>query len=233
VATAVDAVLRGEEPSPELRSRDVDGQIQITQPTPRDITPSAASRRGQAGGPARQDSGRVARSPATLTNPRRIFPFGVSRNRLEDAIGNLGVPAVIVRDMQEAQLVMTLKNYYRQNIQRLRQAEERGIPVYVLRNNTVTQMERQLANIFNLRLDAESDTGGNGQYEYVEEPSLEDVLLDTETAITEVMNGQRDTVELAPQNSYIRRLQHQLADRYNLRSESRGIEPHRRVRISR
>jgi predicted RNA-binding protein Jag len=47
------------------------------------------------------------------------------------------------------------------------------------------------------------------------------------------MNGEQDTVELEPQNSYIRRLQHQLADRYNLHSESRGDEPHRRVRISR
>jgi hypothetical protein len=162
---------------------------------------------------------------------QRIFPFGVSRNRLEDAINRLHVPAVIVRDMSEATLVMTLKNYYRQSANRLRQAEERGVPVYVLRNNTITQMERQLATIFNLHLEEDNERWSS--ITYANDNKLEDVLLDTETAITEVVNGERETIELAPQNSYIRRLQHQLADRYNLHSESRGNEPHRRVRISR
>jgi predicted RNA-binding protein Jag len=38
-------------------------------------------------------------------------------------------------------------------------------------------------------------------------------------------------IELAPQTSYIRRLQHQVAERYNLLSRSRGKEPHRHVEI--
>jgi len=38
-------------------------------------------------------------------------------------------------------------------------------------------------------------------------------------------------VELAPQNAYIRRLQHQMAERFNLGSRSTGKEPRRRVRI--
>jgi stage III sporulation protein SpoIIIAA len=241
VASAVDAVLRGEEPQPELRSRDADGQVQITTPPPRNPPQDApfGSRRTSFGNGSRSSTpnARTARQ-ATSQQPNqqgvgqpvhRIFPFGVSRNRLEDAIGRMHVPAVIVRDMQDATLVMTLKNYYRQSAQRLRQAEERGVPVYVLRNNTITQIERQLASIFQLRPDDDAtDVWGTDPNR-----SLEDVLLDTETAITQVVNGEQDTVELAPQNSYIRRLQHQLADRYNLHSESRGSEPHRRVRISR
>jgi predicted RNA-binding protein Jag len=58
-------------------------------------------------------------------------------------------------------------------------------------------------------------------------------LLETEQAIERVINGAADAVELTPQSSYIRRLQHQLADRYNLTSESRGKEPNRRVKIYR
>jgi predicted RNA-binding protein Jag len=38
-------------------------------------------------------------------------------------------------------------------------------------------------------------------------------------------------VELSPQNAYIRRLQHQLVQRYGLSSESKGEEPFRRVVI--
>jgi predicted RNA-binding protein Jag len=44
------------------------------------------------------------------------------------------------------------------------------------------------------------------------------------------MSGQ-DSVDLTPQNAYIRRLQHLLAQRYNLPSRSLGKEPYRRVRI--
>jgi hypothetical protein len=160
--------------------------------------------------------------------PQRIFPFGVSRNRLQSAIERLRVPAVIVRDLKEATLVMTLKNYYRQSSQQLRQAEEQGVPVYVLRNNTITQMERQLAQVFQLRelVDDEPAPFGNDSV-------VEEALLETEQAITQVINGERNAVELTPRSSYIRRLQHQMADRYNLRSESRGDDPNRRVKIFR
>jgi hypothetical protein len=238
VATSVDAMLRYEEPQPEQRSRDADGQLHITTPPPRDpdSMPPALQRRPQIGPRGGTSDRRPARTEQTASprisgvHQQRIFPFGVSRNRLEDAIARLHVPAVIVRDMQDATLVMTQKSHYRQSAQRLRQAEERGVPVYVLRNNTITQIERQLAHIFQLRIDDDDEQWAP---HFNENNRLEHVLLDTETAITEVMNGERDMIELSPQNSYIRRLQHQLADRYNLRSESHGSEPHRRVRISR
>jgi stage III sporulation protein SpoIIIAA len=238
VATAVDLILRGEEPLPELRTRDADGNLVVTTP-PRveaENDLSFTQRRGSGGmrmdrernGPRLRDRN-GSQGGANQTVPtQRIFPFGVSRNRLENAIERLHVPAVIVRDMNDATLVMTLKNYYRQSAQRLRQAEEQGIPVYVLRNNTITQMERQLANIFHLH--DEDDMPGNRSGG---EDTIEDAMLEAETAITQVMNGERNVVELAPRSSYIRRLQHQMADRYNLRSESRGSEPNRRVKIYR
>jgi stage III sporulation protein SpoIIIAA len=162
---------------------------------------------------------------------QRIFPFGVSRNRLESAIERLRVPAVIVREMKDATLVMTLKNYYRQSAQRLRQAEDQGVPVYVLRNNTITQMERQLANVFDLR--GFDDEGPPQSPDLDRTLTIEDAMLETETAITQVMNGESSAIELSPRSSYIRRLQHQMADRYNLRSESRGDDPYRRVKIYR
>jgi R3H domain. len=162
--------------------------------------------------------------------PQRIYPFGVSRDRLERAIASLHVPATIVRDMGEATMVMTLKNYYRQGSQRVRQAEERGVPVYVLRNNTLAQMERQLADVFNISL---SDNGAQRQADRDDDATMTEALLEVETAITQVLNGERSSVELQPQSSYVRRLQHQMAERYNLQSESRGREPNRRVKIFR
>ncbi len=58
-------------------------------------------------------------------------------------------------------------------------------------------------------------------------------LLETEDAIHQVLNKGLTTAELPPANAYIRRLQHQMATRYNLLSRSRGKEPNRRVKIFR
>ncbi len=153
----------------------------------------------------------------------RIFPFGVSRNRLEKAIERLRVPATLVREIDEATMVMTLKNNYRGNPGRLQRAEEEGVPVYVLRSNTQSQMEQMLGDVFSLT----PPTSGSS-----DDPATQ-ALLETEQAIERVINGAADAVELQPQSSFIRRLQHQLAERYNLTSESRGKEPNRRVKIYR
>jgi hypothetical protein len=57
-------------------------------------------------------------------------------------------------------------------------------------------------------------------------------LEETEDAIGAVIGGMHSIV-LAPQTKYVRRLQHQLADRYNIGSRSKGKEPHRRVELYR
>jgi predicted RNA-binding protein Jag len=57
-------------------------------------------------------------------------------------------------------------------------------------------------------------------------------ISEAEDAISSVMGG-GPPVELTPQGSRIRQIQHQLADRYALTSRSRGREPNRRVEISR
>src|SRR6266511_1712953 len=241
----IDSILRGEEPQAELRTRDADGQVQIEPGSlpPRDggDQSSYGGRRSDGWQRDRNGNGRnrsriapISAQPASFANQQRIYPFGVSRDRLERAIANLHVPATIVRDMKEATMVMTLKSYYRQGSDRVRQAEDRGVPVYVLRNNTSTQMERQLADVFHIN-ESEDDEAiapprrGNGNGER----HVTDAMLEAEQAISQVINGERSTIELAPRDSYVRRLQHQLAERYNVNSESRGREPNRRVKIYR
>jgi stage III sporulation protein SpoIIIAA len=154
---------------------------------------------------------------ASENKPLQIYPFGVSRNRLEDSIRHLRVPATLVREMRDADIVLTLKNYYRKNPQTLRQAESDSVPVFVLKSNTQNQIESALANVFDVHPPADPVT---------------EAMEEAEDAITRVLETARP-VELAPQTSYIRRLQHQMAERYNLGSTSKGKEPFRRVRIYR
>jgi stage III sporulation protein SpoIIIAA len=149
----------------------------------------------------------------TILPTLRVLPHGISRKRLEQAIKELQLPVIIARDPDEADVVMTLKNEYRQKTAGLRDAEDRGLPIYVLKSNTIVQMEASLTSIFSLEVDPR-----------------EAALREAEEAIGMVIRA-AEPVELSPQNAYIRRLQHQMAERANLVSRSRGREPYRRVRL--
>jgi stage III sporulation protein SpoIIIAA len=239
-------VERGSAPPPEPRARDVreferqrewreaanraidamradEGLAPINAPS--DDDPDLAARREAARllehetGPA-DESLAGERSPTPLPaegsgilQPLRVLGFGVSRKRLEQAIRELDLPVTVVREADEADAVITLRNYFRQKAPALREAEERGLPIFVLKSNTLLQVEACLTSIFALEVDPRDAA-----------------LREVEEAIGLVQQADKP-VELSPQNAYIRRLQHQMAERANLVSRSRGREPHRRVRL--
>jgi stage III sporulation protein SpoIIIAA len=165
----------------------------------------------------------------------RVYPFGVSRDRLAESARQLRVPIIVAKNQADADAVITLKNYYRRQPDRLQEAEQDQKTIIILKNNTIAQMQHALARIFNLptdRLpseveDSEEDSAGAPMDDTTR------VLLETEDAIHQVLNKGLTTAELPPANAYVRRLQHQMATRYNLSSRSRGKEPFRRVKIFR
>ncbi len=165
------------------------------------------------------DGGRFRRSAATL-RPVRLYPFGVNRDRLEEAIGALRLPVSITKDLRDADVVMTLKNYYRRSPGPVRDAEAAGKPVFILKSNTTTQIQQSLETLYAL--------------ETADPPrDLEDLVMrETQDAINRVLRSAQ-SVELPPQNAYIRRLQHQLAEQFQVGSRSTGREPHRRVKLYR
>lgn len=217
VARAVDMLLRQRPLAPEIRYRNEAGEIQIEAP------PEAASDkiRGFIGGPDYHESRTIllepAEEPRNLTL-KRVYPYGVGQNRLRQAARTLRVPISLVDDVEEADVVMTLKSYYRKHPQPITKAERLGKPVYVLRSNTTIQMESILTDIFSLGAE-DVDNGAVARRE-------------TQEAIRKVLAGTR-SVELSPQRADIRRQQHEMARQANLISHSSGREPHRRVRIYR
>ena len=87
VAETVDAILRGYAVPAEVREIDKEGQVRVV------VSAGVAREKREPGeaGPGRE-SGRE----------RRIFPFGVSRRRLEQAIQQMGMSAVIVEQLGDA-----------------------------------------------------------------------------------------------------------------------------------
>lgn len=229
VAESVDSLLRGKPISPETRSRDENGEIRITRSQKPPIgrrDPQGFRRSSDKDGSLLPTSAESTYSETSTTErqqeyePIHIFPYGVARNRLSQAAKELGVPIIIEKDANRAQVVVTLRTHFRKRQRTIVDAENRGTPVYVLRSNTITQMQRFLSGLFNL-----TPTGPRANDE-------EETLQNTYEAINTVLNGER-WVELSPASSYIRRLQHEMARRANLHSYSYGKEPNRRVRIYR
>jgi stage III sporulation protein SpoIIIAA len=79
---------------------------------------------------------------------RRIYPMGVNRNHLEQAVRELGVPATITRDELEADAVLVLKNVYRKQVDRVDAFQSAGLPVYVLRSAGVDRLREALSDLF-------------------------------------------------------------------------------------
>jgi len=215
VADVVDELLRGHVPAAVTRYRDVDGSVRVEQaPGRRPSAPSPISAGARRAAPLREAP---PERMSVVGKQLRIYPFGVNRARLEHAIRGLQLPAALATELHDADAVLTVKNYYRRKPQPLRDAEASGIPVYVLRNNTQSQMEEALLKL------APATTSAPRSL-------TTQALEETEEAIQDVLENSQP-VDLSPQNSYIRRLQHQLAERYNLASRSTGRDPYRRVRI--
>jgi len=171
--------------------------------------------------------------PVSIMKTLRVYPFGVNRDRLAESARQLRVPIIVTNNQSDADAVITLKNYYRRQPERLQQAEQDRKLIIILKNNTIAQMQHALAHIFDIpTADAPPDDEDEGEVRETDDSTTR-ALLETEDAIHQVLNKGLTTAELAPANAYIRRLQHQMATRYNLISRSRGKEPYRRVKLFR
>jgi len=219
LAEVVDKLLRGITPTPEMRHMSEDGTVErITTVVAPPIRPQAESTHwGEYRGYVEETPvSRVPQRPARDEDRELyIFPYGVARNKLDRAISELGMNAVLARHMEDADVVITLKQQERRDTARLEEVANRGIPVHVIRSNTYQQIAGALHDIAQ---------GDNMDSEV-------DALREARTAIKEVLATSRP-IELSPRNAYLRRLQHKLANQYQLSSESVGVDPLRRVRIT-
>jgi stage III sporulation protein SpoIIIAA len=206
VAHVVDMSLRGLPLRPELRLRTEDGKVEIRKaPTPVDVHTAQVTEL------------RPAAPKLWLPNRKtlRIFPYAVNRSRLDQAIRICQAPVQVVNNVEDADMILMLKSHERHQPKRLQLALSQGMPLHVLRNNTLTQITYFLRSI----------TDQRGPH-----PERDAAMREVELAVRDVMENQH-AVELSPQKTSVRRLQHQFAEGYGLNTESTGAEPQRRVVI--
>jgi stage III sporulation protein SpoIIIAA len=201
VAEAVDGLLRGQPPASNVRWVSEDGEINIAKDEPEPSGKPAARRIGR-----EKENGGL-----------KVYLFGVNRSRIVQMAREMSVDLDVADRPGEAAVFITSKNYFRRRPQQVRDAEAARVPIYVLRSNTPPQIRQLLGSLTS-----------PGQRERA--PRFQDAVAEAEAAVEQVTEGE-ETVELSPQSSYIRRLQHLIAQQHDLNSQSQGRDPNRRVKI--
>src|SRR5262249_9604208 len=147
-ASVVDAFLRGKVVRPEGRVRKGE-TYEVVEKQERLEQGPATKRRGrererdrerepERAAPSSRGDG--SSTPKTI----RIYPYGVSRDRLARAINDLHVPATIARNPKDADVVLTLKAHEKRQSKTLKELENVGLQVSIIRSNTVSQMKLYL-----------------------------------------------------------------------------------------
>ena len=244
VASAVDNALRGFASVPELRYRDAAGKLHVE--AGRSAQPSVYDSNARAARPPLVvQVGQVQRAvapsayapaPAALATAApglvpvataqngdapvvKVYAYGITRTRVEQAARRLRVPLRLVDRVEDASALLTLKSYYRRRQRPISDAENLGMPVYVLRSNTAHQIDGFLMEVFQVSSGLEAD-----------DPLLAEALQEAQAGVESVRLGVRQ-LDLYPQDARIRRHQHELVRTAQLISHSYGKEPNRRVRI--
>ena len=225
----VDALLRGYSVTPEIRWLDRDGTVHREEGEPIALSEGPGLAEGMAPrgrwgrtGPGtfrRSSEGPPTAEPAPDFRVTRVFPYGVGRERLLNSIRYFGLGTRVASSVDEADIILTTRLHYRKRPEPIRAAEDKGVSIYVLRKSTPVQIEQFLKS---LSVSWEEPSG--------RDPT--DALQEAEEAVQHIMGGE-PSMELSPQSAYVRRMQHLLAERYNLSSASTGRAPRRRVIIYR
>ncbi|MBM2826885.1 MAG: hypothetical protein HW403_949, partial [Dehalococcoidia bacterium] len=159
VAAIVDTILRGNQVQPEVRNLGTDGQVTA-------VGARRQSRPARNGGTSQPEPG-VVRSV-------KVYPFGLSRARISQAIRATQMPITLVDRLEDSDALVTLRHYYRRKPQTLRDAEASGIPIYAVKSHALVQLEQCLIEV------CSANRGG--------EPVMR-ALREAEEAAMQVMNN--------------------------------------------
>ncbi|MGV3522957.1 MAG: AAA family ATPase [Candidatus Sericytochromatia bacterium] len=136
VAEVVDQYLRGKMPGPEIRFIDADGKVKKI--------------KEQSGDTMRNHMVNVTGEQESIMH---IYPYAVSRSQVERVIKTMRLPAKVTKNMDEADALMLLQSY-KKHRKIIDAAEARQIPVYMVRSNTIYQIQKSLRQL--MQLDAPS-----------------------------------------------------------------------------
>lgn len=157
-----------------------------------------------------------------------IYPYSLNINRLDSIIQMLSMPLEITRDIVNADVILAIRANVKQNLKLRQIAKKKHITIYTIYNDSVSNIIRALKQMINTTHLFQI----NWKSLLLEDKLFEiKALLEVKRAIDSIVVLKKQSIQLLFRPSYIRQLQHQFIESYNLRSRSFGEEPFRMLRI--
>lgn len=214
---AVDYILRGWPIRPELRKVDKEyiNKVEITEPVEVPKQPEE-----------NQMNFSFSRQKYCEQNKplKKLYLYAVSRTIVEKLIERMDFNVEITRNVDDADIVIAHKNFAKGGAKVLNTAKEYRVQIFYVKTNSMAQIQKVLKDALDIRPYDNPDTP-----EFCDETEL--ALDEAKQAVKQIMEGAA-VIELAPQNTQIRKLQHELVEQYGLNSTSIGEGDDRHLRIS-
>ena len=224
-ATAVDYILRGWPISPEIRK--VDGNYKEPK-NPTNIMQKVEELENkveQAGKSSLSFNFNRQKYIQENKKHKKIYIYAVSRSIVDKLIERLDIDATIVRNVEDADFVIAHKNFAKGGSKILATANEYRLPVFFVRTNSMSQIQRVLKEALNLTQENQEVHSFKNYKD-----STELALDETNAAIAKLGEGS-EVVELEPQEQQVRKLQHELVEAHGYKSVSIGEGKNRHLKI--
>lgn len=163
--------------------------------------------------------------------PLHVYPYGVSRQQLDQVIRTLNLPVMLTKDIDSADSVLALRAQVK-NHSKLRQlAKTRQISIHTVKASSIPQIAVALRRMLNMD-DANSPEAGDlNLLTRGDNDDEMEALEEARLAVEQIVIPRGQPVELLPRAAIVRKMQHELVEHYHLKSRSFGDEPNRRLRI--
>ncbi|MGL5082545.1 MAG: R3H domain-containing nucleic acid-binding protein [Microcoleaceae cyanobacterium] len=163
--------------------------------------------------------------------PLHVYPYGIPRHQIDHVVRALELPVVLTKDLDGADVILTLRAHVRNQSKLKHVAKIRQIPIHAIKSSSPPQVARALRRLLNMEdpntpeipdLSLFTHSGSSDELEALEEARL---------AVEQIVIPKGQPVELLPRSPKVRKMQHELVEHYRLKSNSFGEEPNRRLRI--
>ena len=237
VAATVDQLLRGLQPRVQERELTPEGGVQLVDPPQPSGLLSPPSPRPAAGRPLSVPVSVPKTSAAEVSPPAlpentdvlQVLCCGITPRLVDETIRSHGWTARVVDDLSEADVVLSIRLGLSRQPSLRRQARDLGIPILVIKSDTLPQVTRAMARLLSRRAsetaaDAIAPDRASKDDEFA---ALEECRL----AVEQVVMPQGRPVELLPRTERVLRMQADLVSRYKLRSDVFGQAEQSRLRV--
>ncbi len=251
VGKTVDDMLRGFAVNPEIRKTAEDGSVKILSTQVKQLMDPINPEGGMK--TASPQEAVLVHKPIQQENVQcfNVFLYAVTKSFVERILERLNLQHVIrlTLQMHEAHAVLALRGHARPGAKILRLATDFEVPCFYAKTNTIPQIQRALREALEatergqhildqLRLSvgeensrtAWANSAVEADASSPQHDEIESAIQEVEAGIQIVLNTQK-SFELEPRRSYIRRLQHDHVEKFNLISLSVGAEPERHIKI--